>query len=80
MKDIVCFAAFVGKVFCLVLFFAALRPAHINVAQEAATPASCGTSRAPACGVRVIAAIAGSDVGLCSAASEGRPARKRPNC
>ena len=79
MKDIVCFAAFVGKVFCLVLFFAALRPAHINVVQETGKSASCN-SRAPVCGVSVVAAIAGADVGLCSAAPEGRPARKRPNC
>ena len=79
MKDIVCFAAFVGKVFCLVLFFAVLRPAHINVVQETGTPASCN-SRAPACGVSVIAAVAGAGVGLCSAAPERRGAPKRPDC
>ena len=77
MKDIVCFAAFVAKVFCLVLFVVALRPGHIGAVHEA-EPAYCKTSRAatPACGVSIAAALSGADAGRCRAAPEGAPTRR----
>ena len=76
MKDILCFAAFVAKVLCLVLFVVALRPGHISAVHET-EPAYCKTSRAaaPACGVSVVAALVGAGAGRCRAAPEGAPTR-----
>jgi hypothetical protein len=75
MKDVMCLAALVGKVLCLVLFVATLRPQHINVVQETGKSASCRAA-APACGLRVVAAIARTDAEQCSAAL-GLPAKRR---
>jgi hypothetical protein len=80
MKDLVCLAAFVGKLLCLALFVVALRPMHISAVQEAGKSASCNTSRAPACGSSVVAAVAGANTGQCSSAPEGRAAPERQHC
>ncbi len=45
MKDALCLAVFAGKILCLVMFVAFLKPDVIGVMQTSATPADCGTKR-----------------------------------
>lgn len=47
MKDALCLAVFVGKILCLVMFVAFLKPDVIGVMQTSATPADCGAKRPP---------------------------------
>jgi hypothetical protein len=66
MKDILCVAAFVGKLLCLMVFVSALRPDRIEAVQASMRPAHCkaGTQ---ACGPNLFATTSETGVRLCSA-------------
>ncbi|SCB51999.1 hypothetical protein GA0061098_1016130 [Bradyrhizobium shewense] len=45
MNDALCLAVFAGKILCLVMFVAFLKPDVIGVMQTSAPPADCGAER-----------------------------------
>lgn len=69
MKDVLSLAVFAGKVLCLMVFVAVLKPDSIAAVQTAAKPAHCKIARSglPGCGLDLFAAASEGDVRPCNA-------------
>ena len=64
MKDVVCVAAFIGKILCLVLFVTSLRPVPISAVEAQGKPVYCHTRRVAAQPCDLSEPAAGAHYGL----------------
>ena len=70
MKELMCLAVFAGKVFCLTVFIAALRPEAISAVQGSTKPIYCKVGCSPVQGLgrlSVFAAATQADSESCNA-------------
>ena len=70
MKELMCLAVFVGKVFCLTVFIAALKPETISAVQGSTEPIYCNVRCSPVQGsgqLSVFAAATQADAEPCDA-------------
>ena len=69
MKDVLSLAVFAGKVSCLILFVAVLKPdGSIGAVKTSAKLAECRMARSgmQGCGLSIFAMTPDADVGLCA--------------